>query len=107
MQIRNIKAAELARRTGLSKPCISQYVNGIYEAKQTALHKLALALNVSEAWLMGFDVTPDRRPARPPKSEADRLLEKLNRLDEIDRAKIEERIDMLLENEKYIKKEVG
>lgn len=60
MQHRGIKAAELAKRTGLSKAQISQYTNGVYEAKQTALYKLAVALDVSEAWLMGYDVDMER-----------------------------------------------
>ena len=60
MQYRGIKAAELAKRTGLSKAQISQYTNGVYEAKQTALYKLAVALDVSEAWLMGYDVDMER-----------------------------------------------
>lgn len=56
MRIRDISAAELARRTGLSKPQISMWVNGKVEARQTALGKLGIALNVSESWLMGNDV---------------------------------------------------
>lgn len=60
MELRQIKAAELAKRTGLSKAQISQYTNGIYEAKQAALYKLAVALDVSEAWLMGYDVPMER-----------------------------------------------
>ncbi len=60
MQIRNVKASELSKKAGLSKAQISQYVNGIYEAKQEALYKLATALNVSEAWLMGRDVPMQR-----------------------------------------------
>lgn len=60
MNKNNIKAVELAKRTGLSKAQISQYVNGIYEAKQVALYKLAVALNVSESWLMGHDVPMSR-----------------------------------------------
>lgn len=60
MQQNNVKAADLSKRTGLSKAQISQYVNGVYEAKQTALYKLAVALNVSEAWLMGHDVPMGR-----------------------------------------------
>ena len=60
MQQNNVKAADLATRTGLSKAQISQYVNGVYEAKQQALYKLAVALNVSEAWLMGHDVPMGR-----------------------------------------------
>ena len=60
MSIRNITAAQLSKLTGLSKPRISQYVNGVYEAKQEALYKLAKALDVSEAWLMGFDANIER-----------------------------------------------
>lgn len=60
MRINNIKASDLAKRTGLSKAQISQYVNGVYEAKQKALYKLAVALNVSEVWLMGKDVPMGR-----------------------------------------------
>ena len=109
IEMRKTTAAELARKSGISKSRISHYLSGHYEAKQTAIYQLALALNVSEAWLMGFDVSPERqRPAAPKAAEpSDRLIQKLNRLDEIDRAKIEERIDVLLENEKYKKKEVG
>lgn len=61
MRIREMKATELSKRSGLSKAQISQYTNGIYEAKQLALHKLAVTLNVSEAWLMGYDVSMERQ----------------------------------------------
>ncbi|MBQ7788406.1 MAG: helix-turn-helix domain-containing protein [Clostridia bacterium] len=60
MSKRNMKAAELSKKSGLSKAQISQYTNGIYEAKQTALHKLAITLQVTEAWLMGHDVPMER-----------------------------------------------
>ncbi len=64
LAMRNMKASELARRTGLSKASISQYVNGVCEAKQTALYHLAKELDVNEAWLMGYDVPADRLPDR-------------------------------------------
>lgn len=62
ISLRDTTAAELSRQTGLSKPKLSQYINGQYEAKQHATYILAKALNVSEAWLMGFDVPIDRMP---------------------------------------------
>ncbi len=34
LEIRGMKPVELAQRTGLSKARISQYTNGVYEAKQ-------------------------------------------------------------------------
>lgn len=56
MTIRNMKSVDLVKKTGLSKPRISQYINGTYDAKQDALFKLATALDVNVAWLMGHDV---------------------------------------------------
>ena len=63
MNSKGVKATELSKQTGLSKAQISQYVNGVYEAKQIALYKLAVALDVSEAWLMGHDVPMERGAA--------------------------------------------
>ena len=53
MQEKNIKAAELSRRTGISKPRMSQYVNGVYIPKADAICAIASALNVSESYLLG------------------------------------------------------
>ena len=52
---RDIKPAELARRTGINKSSITAWLKGDYEAKQDNIFKLAKALDVSEAWLMGLD----------------------------------------------------
>ena len=41
--------------TGISKPRISQYINGIYTPKTDAILKLARALCVSESMLLGTD----------------------------------------------------
>ncbi len=60
LEIRGMKPVELSQRTGLSKARISQYTNGVYEAKQKALYLIARALNVSEAWLMSHDVHMER-----------------------------------------------
>lgn len=61
LSLRNMKAAELAEKTGMHKSRISQYTNGVYEAKQDALYKIAKALDVNEAWLMGYDVAMERK----------------------------------------------
>ena len=44
----------------LGRNDLSQYVNGKVEPKQDKLSILSLALNVNEAWLMGFDVPMER-----------------------------------------------
>jgi len=56
MSLRGMTQADLVKASGLSKPRINQYVNGVYEAKQDALLKLATALDINVAWLMGHDV---------------------------------------------------
>ncbi len=53
MAEKNVKAAELSRRTGISKPRISQYMNGTYTPKADAICLIARALNVSELYLLG------------------------------------------------------
>ena len=49
-----ITQAELSRRSGISRASITDYLKGKYEAKQDKIYPLAHALNVSEAWLMGY-----------------------------------------------------
>lgn len=53
MSQKNIKAATLSRLTGISKPRLSQYTNGIYTPKADAICSIARALGVSEAYLLG------------------------------------------------------
>lgn len=60
LKIRDIKPAELAEKSGVQKSAISQYLSGLYEAKQKNIDKLARALDVNEAWLMGHDVPMER-----------------------------------------------
>ncbi len=62
----NLSQRELSRRTEISPARISQYVNGIYEPKQDGVYLIAKALDVSEAWLMGFDVQRERTAPSSP-----------------------------------------
>lgn len=52
------KAKYLEKETGikLTKTDLSQYVNGKVTPGQKKLYILAKILNVSEAWLLGYDV---------------------------------------------------
>lgn len=60
MTYRNMKQVDLCNKSGIDKALISNYLSGKYKAKQDKLHKLAIALDVSEGWLMGYDVDMDR-----------------------------------------------
>jgi hypothetical protein len=50
-----ITQTELAKRTGIRQSSISDWLNNRYEPKQDKVYILANALNVSPAWLLGYD----------------------------------------------------
>ena len=54
-----LSAAELSRKSGISEGMISSYRKGTYAPKSSKIYALATALNVSPAWLLGYD-SPDR-----------------------------------------------
>ena len=96
MNIRNMKQAELCKLTGIGKSSISQYISGDYEPKQGNIYLLAQALDVNEAWLMGYDVKMDKeiKPTSISLNERN-LLKKYNFLDE----KGKHAVNVLLEME--------
>lgn len=57
-----LKPIELSEKTGIPKSMISYYMSGKSTPKADRLFKLAVALDVSEAWLMGYDVPKSRTP---------------------------------------------
>lgn len=60
MDMRGVSQVDLANATGLSKPTISLYLSGRREPNQKSLYLLGQALNVSEVWLMGYDIDSTR-----------------------------------------------
>lgn len=59
MDREGIRAADLARKTGLLESTISQYRSGYAKPKEERLALLANALHVNPVWLMGLDVPMD------------------------------------------------
>lgn len=59
------KAKPICEKYGvkLSKSDLSQYVSGKVEPGQDKLAVLGAALNISEAWLMGYDVPMEKSSA--------------------------------------------
>lgn len=64
MDIRNKKQVDLERETGINRSAISRYLSGEYEPKNKPIYELAKALEVSEQWLMGYDVPMERPKAQ-------------------------------------------
>lgn len=60
LALRDMTQADLCRITGIGKSAMSQYVNGGLVPRQDRTLFIAKALNVSEPWLMGFDVPMER-----------------------------------------------
>ena len=69
LSIRNMKQTDLCNITGIPKSAISQYISGAFEPKQDRIFLIANALDVSEAWLMGFDVPMERETPSNDKQE--------------------------------------
>lgn len=80
MQERNLKQVDVIEKSKpfqeqlgikLGKSALSQYVNGIQSPDQHKLTLLSLTLDVSEAWLMGYDVPREREIKTSPQPTPD------------------------------------
>lgn len=85
MDIRGLKQADIVRLcqpyaeklgTKFQKSALSQYISGRNEPNQYKLTVLALALNVNESWLMGYDVPMEREEKTTDKhlTDGEKLL---------------------------------
>ena len=79
MQAARKKQIDLSRETGLSHSTISRYLSGAVEPRQTATHKLAVALNVSEMWLWGYDVPKNRTAEQKKNDDMVQVIAKLRK----------------------------
>lgn len=60
MSARSMRQADIIKKTGISSSNLSSYLSGRYKPKQKTLAILAYTLDVSEAWLQGYDVPMER-----------------------------------------------
>lgn len=81
MESRNLRQVDILEKcepyckqygVQLKKNALSEYVNGKTEPGQHKLTILGLALNVSEAWLMGYDVPMERENAVSSSAEQEK-----------------------------------
>jgi transcriptional regulator with XRE-family HTH domain len=105
MEERNLKQVDILNlslpycskfNVKMNKSDISQYVSGKVEPSQEKLVILGMALNVSEGWLMGLDVSPLRKDTPNEASEDSDLLFKISLLDRKDRETISDMVDLML-----------
>ena len=73
------KQADLVRETGLNRGTVSRYLSGEVEPRQDAAYKLALALNVSEMWLWGYDVPMGRTAEQKKNDDLVKIIAQMRR----------------------------
>ena len=79
MNATNKKQADLVRETGLNRGTVSRYLSGEVEPRQDAAYKLALALNVSETWLWGYDVPMERSPIQKKNDDLVKIIAQMRK----------------------------
>lgn len=75
--MRGMRQFELCKLANVPKSSLSLYLSGAYEPKQDRLYAMAKALNVNEAWLMGYDTPMEREktsPEEPKLTEGEKML---------------------------------
>lgn len=60
LEMRNMRPVDLSDKTGVPKGAISYYLAGKSQPKADRLYHIGKALDVNEAWLMGYDVPAER-----------------------------------------------
>lgn len=105
-------AAPYCKKYGvkLNKNDLSQYVNGKVEPGQHKLFILSLALDVNEAWLMGFDEVSMSREAQGNAQEPkplnvieQRLINNFRELNHLGQSKLLDYSEDLITSGNYLK----
>lgn len=79
MDYRNIKAVDLCERGDIPKSAMSYYMSGRSEPKSDRLYTIAKLLDVSEAWLLGYDVPMERSMEQKELDELTALTERIKK----------------------------
>lgn len=78
MERAELSQTELASKTTISKATISRYLSGEFKPKPKTLNIIAATLNVSAAWLAGYDV-PMERESTNKNDDLSRIIARLRR----------------------------
>lgn len=76
---RNMKASELSKKTGVPEGAISYYLAGKSQPKGDRLYTLCVALNVSEAWMLGYDIPMERTEEQKKNDNLAKIIAQMRR----------------------------
>ena len=101
LEIRGMKQRDLCDRAKVPESSMSLYLKGAYEPKQNRIFDMAAVLNVSEAWLMGYDVPMERASANTRNTmevteDEQKLLELFRRIPESQQPMVLQMIEVAL-----------
>lgn len=74
LELRGMRAVDLVEKTGIPKGAISYYLAGKSQPKADRIYIMARALDVNEAWLLGYDVTMQRPDERKKTDQLAKLI---------------------------------
>lgn len=77
LEARRMRAVDLMEKTDVPKSAISFYLAGKSQPKADRLYKIAQALDVSETWLLGYDVPMLRTAEQKKNDQLAQLIVKL------------------------------
>lgn len=60
LRVKNMKPIDLSEKLDIARGTISYYLSGRNVPKSNRLHQICSILNVSEAWMLGYDVPMNR-----------------------------------------------
>lgn len=79
LNMKNMRPVDLSEKTGIPKGALSYYLSGKSQPKSDRLYKIGLALGVSEAWLLGYDVPAARTEAQKKNDEIVKVVAQLKK----------------------------
>lgn len=77
MGARGMRAVDLVEKTGIPKGTISYYLSGKTEPRADRIYIIARALDINEAWLLGYDVPMARPEERKKNDQLAKLVARL------------------------------
>ena len=77
LERRRMRAVDLVEAAEVPKSAISFYLAGKSKPKADRLYKIAQALDVSEAWLLGYNVAMERTPDQKKNDQLAKLIVRL------------------------------
>ena len=75
LKIRDMSPIDLARASGISKASVSRYLSGKVIPRSLAIEKMARALHVNPAWVLGYNTPMQETESDPSPFDTSRLTQ--------------------------------